>query len=372
MGGTAARRPWRSINSIRARLRLLALLTVTALAVLGGASPRQAGAALPAAPGAATLQVVPLQATVFVGETTTVEVRVSDVQPLAGIALRLHFDASRLQVVESAPGVTIASGPFFTPTHVQVCQIDNTTGLIAYEAARSSPPYPSGAGTLIRVSFQAVQAGEAQVGFHDQDTALVSADHLVLERALVDASVSIQPTLACGEALGNPSFESGSFTPWRTGGGTLLYTAICHTGTYSAWLGGYDEPHVGENDSLWQALTLGSDAVRAEFRYWYWAHCDDPDCSVDTLRVQLLDQGGNLLQALDAHSGAEADSAWHASPLVDLAAYAGQTVQVHFELEGPGITHFMVDDVSVFVCPPPSEPPPAAYRVYLPLVLRSP
>jgi hypothetical protein len=351
------------------RLRLLAFLAVILLAALGSAFPHQARATRPAAPGLATLRIVPQVTTLSVGDTTTVEVLVVDAEPLAGVALYIDFDASRLRVVESAPGVTIASTPFYTPTFVRTSQVDNTAGLIAYEAVHSSAPYPSGAGPLIRLSFQAVQPGEAQLRFRAGDTALISADSLVLPLTLEDRSLTIDTPLSCAQVLRNPSFEEGT-APWMLGGSTQVFEQMGHTGTHSAWLGGYEMGYDGWTDSLWQAFSIGSEAVNAELQYWYWAHCEDAACSSDTLRADLLDDQGRLLQTLDTHSGADADSAWHPSPVIDLAAYRGQTVRVRFELAGSGTASFMVDDVNVNICPPPSQPP-ALYTVHLPLVLNA-
>ncbi len=367
MSPKAARRNWPCIRSMPGRLRLLAFLAVILLAALGSAFPHQARATRPATPGLTTLRIVPQVTALSIGDTTTVEVQVVDAEPLAGVALYIDFDASRLRAVESAPGVTIASTSFFTPTFVRMSQVDNTAGLIAYEAVRSSAPYPSGTGPLIRLSFQAVQSGEAQLRFRVEDTTLISADSLVLPLTLEDGSLAIDTSLSCAQVLRNPGFEEGT-APWVLGGSTQVFDQMSHTGTHSAWLGGYETGYDGWTDSLWQAFSIGSEAVHAELQYWYWAHCEGTTCSGDTLRVDLLDDRGSLLQTLHAHSGADADSAWYASPVIDLAAYRGQTVRVRFELAGSGTASFMVDDVYVNICPPPSQPP-ALYTVHLPLVL---
>jgi len=84
----------------------------------------------------------------------------------------------------------------------------------------------------------------------------------------------------------------------------------------------------------------------------------------DRLRVQVLDEGGALLEELETLTEEYPQGRWNFSTW-DLAPYAGQTVQVRFvaDTNSGYVTRFFVDDVSLRYCgfgtPTPTTTPTA-------------
>jgi hypothetical protein len=160
--------------------------------------------------------------------------------------------------------------------------------------------------------------------------------------------------VACATALqllGNPGFEAGAPAPWSASAGVLDPSASppAHTGTWKAWLDGYGSAHV---DDLWQEVTLPPAACSATFDFWLRVTTAETSTSTafDTLTVTVRDGDGNLLGTLAAYSNLDASSSY-ARRQLDLSAYAGRTIRIHFHaVEDPSLqTSFLVDDAAVTV-----------------------
>ncbi len=368
MGKTRSKgAPYSKQRTIASRGPLrLSLAGLILLALLGVFRPLPGPArAAPRQAPATALQLLASPSVPLVGETVTLDLQVYDVPALAGVGLYLQFDPSRLRVVEASPGAPVAAGGFFTPTTVALNQVDGAAGLVAYAAARGSAPYPSGSGSLIRVTFQALASGNTDIRLLPAETALISPDGLVLPYTSVDATIPVLPRAICCERIVNGSFEPSSLAGWQASPLTIVYDKISHTGLASAWLGGYNNA----NDQLSQTLVLSPRTVRATFQYWYQVQSTAVGAGADRLEVELLDQAGNVLTVLDQRSDADADWAWHQSPAVDLSRYAGQTVRVHFHAttDATQETDFFIDDVALMACSAASGKP-----VHLPIILAAP
>ncbi|MGQ9681779.1 MAG: cohesin domain-containing protein [Anaerolineae bacterium] len=335
------------------------------LSPLAANTPARAAQPLPTV----RLSIHPATASPRVGDTVAVEARVQGAPALAGVALRLHFDATRLRVVETAPGVLIDRSGFFTPTVVLANSVNNSAGLIAYDGVRASP-YPAGDGTLFRVTFKTQQEGSASIAWQAADTALVTPDGLRLPLDLVDAGMEILPAATCRDLVRNGAFEDASawqysgFPPWR-------WCGVPYNPTCAAWLGDYEG--AASDDVLWQEVSLPADVVAATLRFRL--HVDShgvPDIN-DQLMVQVRDAGGNLLETLYTVSGAGpvgTEDPWIWSPDLDMASYAGQAVRVTFRAVCNNVnrTGFYLDDVSLTACRIGNWN--SGNSVFLPLVIR--
>lgn len=161
---------------------VLALIAVAMLALAGcgrgsgvqsaSAAPAQQATAQPAASGA-TLTLAADKPTLNKGEQAKVEVKVNNVKDLFGADVRLQFDPSRLEVVDSNPGVPgtqIEVGKFLDPSSgkgfVAQNSADNGAGRISYAVTLLSPAQPAqGSGTLAIITFNAKESGPVNVGF---------------------------------------------------------------------------------------------------------------------------------------------------------------------------------------------------------------
>ncbi|MFZ5828342.1 MAG: S8 family serine peptidase [Bacillota bacterium] len=144
--------------------------------------------------------------------------------------------------------------------------------------------------------------------------------------------------------LSNGGFENGT-EPWQqasTGGYQLITTHRPRTGSYSAWLGGYDYAY----DRVYQAVTIPPDSTLTF--WWYMTSVEGPSIAYDHFRVRLYTLDGNLIATLRTRSNRDLRGAWQQDS-VSLAPYAGQTLYVHFSITTDYLypTSFYVDDVAV-------------------------
>ncbi|HUS16310.1 MAG TPA: S8 family serine peptidase [Chloroflexia bacterium] len=146
------------------------------------------------------------------------------------------------------------------------------------------------------------------------------------------------------EKIVNGGFESGT-SPWvqsSTNGYQLIDTTRPHAGSYSAYLGGYNSG----TDTIYQTVTVPSNGVLTY--WWYMTTSESGGTPYDYLRVRLYNSSGTLLTTLRTWSNASGAGVWRQDSL-SLAAYAGQTVRVHFAgtTDSSLVSSFFVDDVSV-------------------------
>ncbi len=144
--------------------------------------------------------------------------------------------------------------------------------------------------------------------------------------------------------LQNGGFESGS-SPWlqsSSGGYGLIATQRPRSGSYSAWLAGYNNG----SDSIGQTITVPSGAALKY--YVYISTQESGSTAYDYFRVRVYSSGGSLLGTLRTYSNASTKNTW-VSDSLSLSAYAGQTVRISFEGTNDSslTTSFFVDDVSV-------------------------
>jgi len=148
----------------------------------------------------------------------------------------------------------------------------------------------------------------------------------------------------------NGGFENGQ-SPWvesSTNGYQLIDPTRPHTGTYSAWLGGYNNG----TDTIYQTVTIPSNATSASLSYWWYMTTQEACCTpYDYFYAQVRSTSGTVLGTLQTLNNASTKNAW-VHPSFDLLSYKGQTVQIYFKVTTDVSlpTSFFVDDVSLNVC----------------------
>ncbi len=121
--------------------------------------------------GTAQVSLVPASATINIGETVAVEIRISNVSNLFGADVRLTFDPDVLEVVDAnslVPGVQIAPGNFpdISGGRGFVAENSVNNGNIGYAVTLLSPATPvSGAGTLATITFRGKNPGTSNISF---------------------------------------------------------------------------------------------------------------------------------------------------------------------------------------------------------------
>jgi hypothetical protein len=143
-----------------------------------------------------------------------------------------------------------------------------------------------------------------------------------------------------------------------SGGYTIASTTRPRTGSYSAYFGGYNRA----SETIYQTVTVPGNGSLSY--WWYNTTQESGSTAYDYLRVRIYNTSGTLLTTLRTWSNASAKNVWSQDTL-SLAAYAGQTVRVRFEVTTDGNlpTSFFVDDVSVTGTGAAVAPAPAANAV---------
>lgn len=147
-----------------------------------------------------------------------------------------------------------------------------------------------------------------------------------------------------GNQIQNGGFENGT-APWvqtSSGGYQLISTYRPRTGSYSAWLGGYNNA----TDAISQTVTIPQGG-RLTF-WWYMTSNEGSATAFDYLRVRLYSPSGTLLTTLVTRSNRDVRNQW-VQETVNLSGYAGQTVRLEFSATTDYLypTSFFIDDVAL-------------------------
>jgi len=160
--------------------------------------------------------------------------------------------------------------------------------------------------------------------------------------------------LTCQESelVHNGSFETGNFSAWQVVGYPIVQQDAPHSvdGSHYAWLGMRDRGH----DEVYQTVVVPPRVVTAVLLYaWgvYTQDICDAQSPKDRLTVSIRDIQGQTLQVLDSYSECDASVFWEGTGF-DLRAYAGQTIQIHFQADTDSQrpSYFCIDDIHLHVC----------------------
>ena len=188
---------------------------------------------------------------------------------------------------------------------------------------------------------------------------------LVLALLMTGIAAAPQPVLAagCTEVLTNGGLESAAgWTLESSKGYTLISPYLAHTGSQAAYLGGTDKA----TDRLFTTLTVPENSTTL-LRFWWQMRTVDTRTGNDGLSVLLTDAAGVPLRVLLTITDANSVGIWQQAGM-DLSAFAGQTVQLHFlaKTDAALVTDFFVDDISVTACSTVA----ANFHIFLPSVRR--
>jgi subtilase family serine protease len=149
------------------------------------------------------------------------------------------------------------------------------------------------------------------------------------------------------QLITNGGFESGQ-SPWTessTGGYQLVDTSRPHTGSYSAYLNGYNS----STDIIYQTVTIPSTATSATLTFWTYVSTTETSHAYDYLYAQVRNTSGSVLSTLmTVNDGTASGWVQHSYSLLN---YKGQTIQIAFKgtNDSSNPTDFFVDDVSLQV-----------------------
>ncbi|HYN90216.1 MAG TPA: S8 family peptidase [Ardenticatenaceae bacterium] len=154
------------------------------------------------------------------------------------------------------------------------------------------------------------------------------------------------PTPPSSNLLVNPGFESGRNVGWTessSGGYALVGTDRPRTGSWSAWLGGYNSA----TEQVYQRVTVPANGVLSY--YWRMETSEAGSTVYDYMDVRLYDGStGSFITTLRRWSNASTKNTWSLDSL-SLAGYAGRSVNVIFYVRTDSslATSFFVDDTSL-------------------------
>jgi subtilase family serine protease len=150
------------------------------------------------------------------------------------------------------------------------------------------------------------------------------------------------------QLLVNPSFGTGSITPWTSTPGVLASTSdgvpAQGNNTYLAWLDGYGTAHT---DTLAQTVTIPANCNSAVFTYWVDVNSTVTSTTrqaENNLVLDILNSSGAVVQTVPVATAANNGTSY-VEYTTSLAAYIGQSITVEFtgtEVSG-GNTSFFED-----------------------------
>jgi kumamolisin len=152
----------------------------------------------------------------------------------------------------------------------------------------------------------------------------------------------------------NGGFESGQ-SPWvesSSGGFQLVEPTNPHTGSYSAYLCGYNNC----TDAIYQSVTLPSTFSKVTFNYWHYSDTQEAAGSpcYDYFYSRLRTSGGATITTPQQSCNSSVTNGWVYKSFdvtTALSSYKGQSVQMYFlgtnDTSLP--SDFFVDDVTLNV-----------------------
>ena len=154
------------------------------------------------------------------------------------------------------------------------------------------------------------------------------------------------PTPTSQNLITNGGFEQGS-SPWvesSSGGYQIIDSSLPHTGSYEAYLCGYNSCQ----DSLYQTITIPASSSSAKLNYYWYMSTAETSHAYDFLKVEFRNSSGSVLTTLQTISDGSTAGNWQ-SAAYDISTYKGQTIEVAFvaTTDASYTTNFYIDDVAV-------------------------
>jgi len=152
------------------------------------------------------------------------------------------------------------------------------------------------------------------------------------------------------QLLANAGFESGQ-SPWQessSGGYQIVDPTNPHTGSYSAYLCGYDNC----SDAIWQTVTLSSTTTKVVLSYWLYIDTSESGSTCyDYFYARLRTSTGSTITTVQTQCNANAHgwTQYTFDVTSALSSYSGKQIQVYFlgtnDVSNP--SDFFVDDVAL-------------------------
>ena len=183
---------WNKLGHIHRKLdymslRVLAILMVALLVTLFAGKSQLAKIAWAQS---ATVSVSPDSQTIFVGDSTTVGIRIDDVTDLYGAEVHLSFDPAILEVTGISEGDLLDDGSGFTAQS----EYSNTAGTIDYARTLTAPADPvSDDGVLITITFMGLGLGTSTISF--TDALLANRDGIVIPSSTSDGPITVTASI---------------------------------------------------------------------------------------------------------------------------------------------------------------------------------
>ncbi len=153
---------------------------------------------------------------------------------------------------------------------------------------------------------------------------------------------------SCVDLLTDSGLEDSAI--WQTKSNddfSLFSSLLTHTGTHAAYLAGRNDAV----DRLATELALPATNV-ITLSFWWQLQSEEEQRFTDKLAILVVDNHGRVLQRLGELSGRDHSNQWQQDQ-IDLSAWAGQTVWLHFLAQSNSelVTDFFLDDIVVTACP---------------------
>lgn len=146
----------------------------------------------------------------------------------------------------------------------------------------------------------------------------------------IDAGCTVQTV----QLLTNPAFDATPLgTGWVQAPFDPAYPLIDvpavapHTSPNGVWMGGF----LSATDNLYQTVAIPASATALQLTGQRWIGTEETGGTYDTVRVQLRDSTGALLEQLVQWSNSDNGTAWSAFTLSAANPRAGQTVRLYLE-----------------------------------------
>jgi hypothetical protein len=141
----------------------------------------------------AAIAVLPPHSAFELGTSVSVQVVVSDVVNLYGVAFTLSFDPTLVQVVDAdldEAGAQITLGDFLSPDIVPAHVVDNAAGIIDIAFAQKAPSLPvTGTGTIATIMFTGANPGLSLLTF--DSVQLSDSDAIEILASAVDSKLLV-------------------------------------------------------------------------------------------------------------------------------------------------------------------------------------
>jgi hypothetical protein len=159
----------------------------------------------------------------------------------------------------------------------------------------------------------------------------------------------------CEELICQGDFEIQPCDCWIIGNTPCpagYSTAVVHSGSWSMRLGITYQSDVYSYSSIYQQVTIPSNAATVTLSFWYYPICHDTFPN-DWQTVAIYDPSWQLLLAYALPKSCSNSQTWTYRTF-DLTPYRGQTVMLYFDVRNDGVgnlkTAMYLDDVSVQAC----------------------